>query len=83
MEHKKEETKVCENACKKTCAKNLTCFKNECHCMKKLAKQLKFLMLVIITISVVSIACMMHRSHHKMMKSGQYGIQMPTHNFYR
>ena len=83
MEHKKEESKVCESECKKECRKQTASLSGvkKC-CFKKIHKKLTFIMLVIITISVVSIACMMHR-HHKTMDNHNYGMQIPMHNPYR
>lgn len=80
MEHKKEEKKVTEVETKKTCNKNMTCLGGHCTCLKKLAKALAFIMLVIITISVVKIAC----SVTKMEKHGKVGMQQSgMHYLYR
>lgn len=79
MEHKKEEVKevkkeleVCEMGCKK----NMSCFRGHCACMRRLAKALAFIMLVIITVSVVKIACSMHRMHdnHERGQGQQTGM---------
>jgi len=88
MEHKVHEVKeakkemVCQEHCEKKCAKNMSCFKGGCVCMKKLAKQLKFIMLIIITISVVCIAVSMNRHHDNYERSG-YGQQRGMMQIYR
>jgi len=69
-EHKNEETKVCETACKKDCKKNMSCLKGHCTCMKRMAKVLAFIMLVIITISVISIAVSINERHENYNHGG-------------
>lgn len=46
---------VCSSDAKK-CSKNFNCFMYHCNCLKGLMKTLAFIMLLIITISVVKIA---------------------------
>lgn len=77
MEHKKDESKVCESECKKVCKKNSTCLKGHCGCVKKLAKVLVFIMLVIITFSVAKIAFSVNQMHEG------FGIQTGMQRIYR
>lgn len=73
MEHKKEEIKTHESECKKACKKQTMRGAEKC---RATANKLKFIMLVIITISVVSIACMMHRHHEGMENHGYHQVPL-------